>query len=97
MDQWFNEETGEFAVTTGTTDLDWCTRVMEGKYFEKAGWDEFQKMKYPFLIDTNIPCMHIDKDGTQYPLGGIKAWCAENGNLPDVEKPSKKTDKTGRS
>jgi hypothetical protein len=64
---WYDPQTGEFNTTTGTTDLDFCTRVMEGKYFEKAGWKEYQKMKYPFLVDTNIFCKHIDPDGTIYP------------------------------
>ena len=80
-DQWYNPEKGEFGQLTGTTDLDWCTRIMEGGYFKKAGWDKFQKMKYPFLVDTNLACMHIDADSTQYPIGGIAQWCSDNGNL----------------
>jgi hypothetical protein len=40
---------------------------MEGGYFKKAGWHDFEGKKYPFLIDTNIFCKHIDPDGTQYP------------------------------
>jgi len=67
LEQWFDEEKGEFGQVTGTSDLDWCTRVMEGGFFKKSGWDKFQKMKYPFLVDTNIFCRHIDNDGTQYP------------------------------
>jgi len=67
MEMWFDESKGEFGQVTGTSDLDWCTRVMEGNYFEKAGWSKFQKMQYPFLVDTNIFCRHIDRDGTVYP------------------------------
>lgn len=67
MEQWFDQERGEFGQVSGTTDLDWCTRVMQGGYFKKSGWDKFQRMKYPFLVDTNIFCRHIDTDGTQYP------------------------------
>ena len=67
LQEWFNPEKGEFGQVTGTTDLDWCTRVIEGGYFKKSGWDKFAKMKYPFLVDTNIFCRHIDLDGTQYP------------------------------
>jgi len=66
-DQWMNEETGEFGQLSGTTDLQWCEDVMKGGYFKKAGWDKFQKMKFPFLCDTNIFCRHIDRDGTMYP------------------------------
>lgn len=64
---WFDPETGEFNTKGGTSDLDWCTRVMEGGYFKKAGWDEYQDLEYPFLVDTNIFCKHIDIDGTIYP------------------------------
>lgn len=58
---------------SGTTDLQWCTRIMEQGIFKKAGWDEYQKMEFPFLVDTNIFIGHIDKQGRTYPLGGIPA------------------------
>lgn len=61
------ENTNFFAATTGTSDLDWCTRVIEGNYLEKAGWLKHQKMEYPFLVDTNIAVKHIDPDGQTYP------------------------------
>ena len=64
---WYDPETQQFNTNTGTSDLDWCTRVMKGGYLEKAGWEEHQEMEFPFLVDTNIFCKHIDKDGTQYP------------------------------
>lgn len=64
--QWINPETGDVNTVTGTSDLDWCTKVMEGSYFKKAGWDAFQRKKYPFLVDTSIRCMHITPDGVQY-------------------------------
>ena len=66
-DMWFNEETGTYNTVTGTSDLDWCSKIIDGDYFRKAGWHKIAKKKYPFLIDTNIFCRHIDKDGTQYP------------------------------
>ena len=64
---WMNPADGQVNAITGTSDLDWCTRVMEGKYFEKAGWPQFQAKKYPFIVDTNIFCRHIDENGIQYP------------------------------
>lgn len=64
---WFDPETNQFNVTQGTSDLDWCTRVMEDEHFKKAGWDEYQEMEYPFLIDTNIWCRHVNPDGEQFP------------------------------
>lgn len=63
----FDEETGEFNSFGGTSDLDWCTRVMKDGIFKKAGWDAYQDMEYPFLVDTKIFCRHIDIDGTVYP------------------------------
>jgi hypothetical protein len=57
---------GTFAQS-GTSDLDWCTRVMKGNYFEKAGWTKYQNMEYPFLVDTSIFCRHINPDGEAFP------------------------------
>lgn len=69
----YNSLTGRFERFCGTTDLAWCTRIMRDKLFEKAGWPEYQKMEFPFLVDTNIVVGHIDKIGRVYPLGGIPA------------------------
>lgn len=66
-DLWFDPETEQFNMTQGTSDLDWCTRVMKGDYFRKAGWDKYADMEYPFLVDTNIFCKHINNDGEQFP------------------------------
>lgn len=63
----FSQELGVVKTLTGTSDLDFCTRVMEEKIFEKAGWDAYQKMEFPFLVDTNIFCTHIDPHGNIYP------------------------------
>jgi hypothetical protein len=41
---WFNQETGILETSVGTSDLHWCNRVIEGKFLEKAGWPEYQKM-----------------------------------------------------
>jgi len=65
------EEYGRFSFTRGTTDLNFCKRIMRDHIFEKAGWPEFQKKKYPFLVDTNILIQHIDNSGRMYPLGGV--------------------------
>jgi len=57
---------------TGTSDLEWCTRLIEGDYIRRAGWTEYwdglEDKANPLMIDTNIFCRHIDADGTQYPL-----------------------------
>lgn len=66
-----NADEGVSAGMRGTSDLAFCTKLMEDKIFEKAGWPEIQKKKNPFLVDTNIFLKHIDHQGRQYPLGGI--------------------------
>jgi hypothetical protein len=78
---WFNEEKGSQEMFVGTSDLDFCTRVIENGYLNEH-WPHLAKEKYPYLIDTNINAMHIDRnDGTQYPIGGILQWCHMNGNI----------------
>lgn len=62
------ENTDFFATLAGTSDLDWCTRVMKDGFFEKAGWPEYQKKEFPFLVDTKIFVKHVDPSGTLYPL-----------------------------
>lgn len=57
---------GNVNATVGTSDLEWCSKIIEGGYLKKAGWDKVQRRKYPFLVDTNILCQHISPDGTQY-------------------------------
>lgn len=64
---WFDEKQGQFATVTGTSDLDWCSRVIEGKYLERAGYPELQKEEFPFLVDTNIFCKHVDIRGRVFP------------------------------
>lgn len=66
-DVWVDPETSFHSTLSGTSDLKWCTQVMKGEYFKKAGWPRFQKVKYPFLIDTNIFCKHINMNGEQFP------------------------------
>jgi len=59
---------GNFNTLVGTTDLQWCTRVMEDNIFEKAGWPEYKDMEFPFLVDTNIFVKHIDRNtGEMFP------------------------------
>lgn len=77
--QWIDPEKQSVFSTTGTSDLDWCTRVIQGDYLHKAGWgdyaDSLPDPRYPFVVDTNILCSHIDPDGRQYPTPEeLKAW-----------------------
>lgn len=63
---WFSEEKGAQETLVGTSDLDFCKRIIAGGYLKK--WPAVADKKYPFLVDTNIYCKHIDPDGTQYPV-----------------------------
>ena len=65
---WFDPEMGGYHTESGTSDLHWCKKIIEGNYFEKAGWKKYAKMKYPFLVDTNLFIKHIDMNGRQFPL-----------------------------
>lgn len=62
---------GPLLLEGGTSDLHFCDRLIREKFFEKAGWPEYQKMKFPLLVDTNLYGTHIEDDGRQFPLGGI--------------------------
>lgn len=65
----WTDPSGRFSLTqSGTSDLAWCKRVVEGRYFEKAGWPQYQAKKWPFLVDTGLFGRHIDPSGNQFPL-----------------------------
>lgn len=71
--QWQDPETHATYSETGTSDLEFCSRLMKEGIFEKAGWPEYQKKEFPVLIDTGIFLKHITQDGTQYPLQDPKS------------------------
>ncbi len=65
---WTDPETGASQSEVGTSDLAWCDRVIDKGYLKRAGWAKVGRRKYPFLVDTNIFCTHIDlSSGKQYP------------------------------
>lgn len=66
----YDPDTQSFATGSGTSDLNWCNRVIEEKVLARAGWPKIGKKKYPFLCDTRIFCKHIDlMTGSLYPSG----------------------------
>jgi len=73
---WYDPETASYNTQVGTEDLFWCDRVMKEKIFEKCGvakYKKYQKMEFPFLLDTSIFCQHIDPMGQQFPANvGIR-------------------------
>lgn len=61
-------DSGMHNAITGTSDLQWCDRVMKEDVFKRAGWGEFAPdPRFPFPVDTNIFCRHINMDGEQFP------------------------------
>ena len=81
------EGEGHFATIRGTTDLNFCKRIMKDGIFAKAGWPAYQKKKYPFLVDTKIFVQHIDERGRNYPLGGVpKKYDGGKGYKPKTIK-----------
>jgi len=65
---WRDPISGRYSSAGGTTDLAFCTRVIDGGYLKKAGFPKHAKMKYPFMVDTSIFVKHIDNNGIQWPL-----------------------------
>ncbi len=65
--QWYDPQYHQYNSVSGTSDLNWCDRVIKGKYLEKAGWPEYAAKEFPFLVDTGIFCTHIDQEGIKYP------------------------------
>ena len=65
---WYDPESTQYRAQVGTSDLAWCDRVMKGGFLKRADWGKIARRKYPFLLDTQIFCRHIDlQTGKQYP------------------------------
>lgn len=67
---WYDPELAAMRAKTGTSDLQFCTRIIEQDVIRRAGWPKVGKRKYPFLVDTNLLCQHIDAEGRMYPPPG---------------------------
>ena len=74
-DVFYDPQTHDPRTAAGTSDLQFCTRVMKEKILVKAGWPKIAKKKHPFLCDTRIFCKHIDLNtGKQYPTQLPTPW-----------------------
>lgn len=82
----FDPQRNSWISETGTSDLHWCKRVMTDGFFEKAGWPKYQKMKYPFLVDTSLFTRHIDNNGRQFPLDIPKEYLPESKSKSNYRK-----------
>jgi len=67
-------DSGGWMASSGTSDLEWCDRLIRENIFKKAGWSKIQKKPYPFLVDTGIFVSHIDNNGLRWPISLPKAF-----------------------
>jgi hypothetical protein len=67
---YYDAENGGWRHEGGTEDIFFYNRLKKEKIYERAGWPDIQKKKWPILCDTSIFCRHISIDGIQYPLNG---------------------------
>jgi len=63
------DDHGDYHVAAGTSDINFCDRIIKGNYLRRAGWNKFMDdhADLPFLVDTNLFSTHIEADGRQYP------------------------------
>ncbi len=60
-------EDGGVHVATGTSDLYWSDQTIKRGLLAKAGWPQYQKREYPYIIDTALAFKHIDRStGAMY-------------------------------
>lgn len=94
---WFDPETG-WHTASGTSDLEWCSRVIMENHLAKAGWKKLAKKPYPFLVDTTILTMHVTESGEQFPTAvELDYWSKSPGQRGRPPLPKKgKSDGTRR-
>lgn len=83
---WRDPESGAVMSASGTTDLAFFRKIIDGGYLARAGWPKHQKMKYPFLVDTTIFVKHIDNSGVQWPLSIPIKYMPSEDRLAEVMK-----------
>lgn len=80
---WFDSAKG-VNNAVGTSDMEFCARIIIEDVFSKTGWKKFSEMQYPFLIDTNIAVGHIAPNGAMFP--SVQEW--EYWKLEPKKRPS---------
>lgn len=58
---WVDPETKGVHVSSGTTDLWWSAQTIERGLLAKAGWPQYQRREFPYIIDTSLRFGHIDR------------------------------------
>lgn len=71
---WYDPESDRYFAAMGTSDLNFCDRIIKEKVFEKVypkghPFRKFGRMKYPFLVDTHQFSQQVDHQGKLYPAG----------------------------
>lgn len=58
---WIDPQTQGVHASTGTSDLWWSEHTIQRRILAKAGWPQFARRQYPYIIDTNLRFGHIDR------------------------------------
>jgi hypothetical protein len=68
---WVDPSTGQANVSAGTSDLYWSDQTIKRNILFKAGWSRIyqrgaiathsERGKWPFIVDTSLRFMHIDR------------------------------------
>ncbi len=54
-------EDGGVHVSSGTSDLWWSAETIKRGILAKAGWPQYQKREYPYIVDTSLRFGHVDR------------------------------------
>jgi len=66
----FTTPEGSLAGYGATSDLWFCAEVIRRGLLKKAGWPQFARRQYPFVIDASLQVGHLCRDtGFAYPHG----------------------------
>lgn len=62
---WIDPQTQGVHCSTGTSDLWFSEHTIKRNILEKAGWKQFAKKEFPYIIDTSLRFGHIDRSTGQ--------------------------------
>lgn len=48
-------------IASGTSDLYWSSQTIKRGLLAKAGWPQYQRKQYPYIIDTSLRFGHVDR------------------------------------
>lgn len=48
------DDTGGWHTMTGTSDLEFCGRIIAEDVLKRAGWPKIARKRFPYLVDTKI-------------------------------------------